>query len=97
MNLEALILDMMLRIRTPEKSACTGVDITAIGILLVLSELNDLRTEMRQDVAALGDELAGLRRHMNEHLTILRCEMLHRLGTLQQTADQLARRDPADR
>ncbi|GAA2210076.1 hypothetical protein GCM10009850_055350 [Nonomuraea monospora] len=97
MNLEALILDLMLRIRTPEKSACTGVDITAIGILLVLSELADLRTEMRQDIAALGDELAGLRRHMDEHLSILYYEMVHRIGALQQTADQLARRDSADR
>lgn len=94
MNQEALILDLMLRIRTLETSARTGVDTTSIGITLVMTELADIRSEMRQDLAALGDELAGLRRHMNEHLTALRCEMLHWPGALQQPGDQLAGREP---
>ncbi|WP_043640835.1 hypothetical protein [Nonomuraea candida] len=49
---------------------------TSVGTALLLTEIIDLRAELRQDLAALGDELAGLRRHMNEHLTAIRSELL---------------------
>lgn len=72
----------MLRIRALETSDRLGAEVTAIGIVLALTELAEIRTEIREDLAALSDELAALRRHMNDHLAALRSEMLHRLGTL---------------
>ncbi|SEH03033.1 hypothetical protein SAMN05444920_13242 [Nonomuraea solani] len=97
MNLEAQILDLMLRIRMLEMTTRMGADITRIGIALMLSELADSRTEMRQDLAALGDELAGLRRHMNDHVAALRAEILHRLGTIQQHENQPTTQHPVHR
>ncbi|MEV4020709.1 hypothetical protein AB0J35_60560 [Nonomuraea angiospora] len=53
-----------------------------ISTAQVLAELTDIRAEMRQDLAALGDELAGLRRHMNDRFATIQSELLHRLGGL---------------
>ncbi|MDX3108811.1 hypothetical protein [Nonomuraea angiospora] len=53
-----------------------------IGIALVLADLADIRAEMRQDLAALGDELAGLRRHMDDRFAAIQSMRLHRLGGL---------------
>ncbi|MEV0614781.1 hypothetical protein AB0I81_15735 [Nonomuraea sp. NPDC050404] len=77
----------MRRIRTLETSTHTGVNLTAISITLVLTELTAIRTETRQDLAALSDELAGLRRHLHEHLTALRAELLHQPSALPQPED----------
>ncbi|MEV0345323.1 hypothetical protein AB0H88_06135 [Nonomuraea sp. NPDC050680] len=40
---------------------------------------------MSQDVAALGDEIAGLRRHTHEQLTSPQSLMLGKLDSLQRT------------
>ncbi|MFI7228257.1 hypothetical protein ACIBO5_33980 [Nonomuraea angiospora] len=53
-----------------------------IGIALVLADLADIRAEMRQDLAALGDELAGLRRHMDDRFAAIQSKRLHKLGGL---------------
>ncbi|MEV4176692.1 hypothetical protein [Nonomuraea sp. NPDC049709] len=50
---------------------------------LLLVDLTDLRAELRQDLDAVGDELAGPRRHMDEHLASIRVELLHRLSVIQ--------------
>ncbi|MEO3875600.1 hypothetical protein ABGB18_43035 [Nonomuraea sp. B12E4] len=83
MNVEAQLLDLIMRLRALETRARTGDDVTTtamIGTALVLAELAGLRAEMRQDLAAFGDELAGLRRHMNDHLSAVRAELPQRLG-----------------
>ncbi|SDL62243.1 hypothetical protein [Nonomuraea jiangxiensis] len=72
MNTEAQIIDLMTRIRALESHTAQ-----------VVADLTDLRAEMRQDVAALNDELAGLRRHMDEHFTSIRSELLHRFRVIQ--------------
>lgn len=99
-NSEALFLELVQRIETLETNTRADVEITAIGITLVLTELADLRaeianqrTEARQDFAALGDELGGLRWHMNDHFTGLHHETLDWLITLQQLIN-LARQEP---
>ncbi|MBF8189660.1 hypothetical protein ITP53_28795 [Nonomuraea sp. K274] len=79
MNIEAQILELMMRVRALEAGARTGDDIT-IGITQVKDDIADIRTEMRQDIAALGDELAGLRQNMNEHFRSIRSEMLRSAG-----------------
>ncbi|MEU6718862.1 hypothetical protein ABZ897_45980 [Nonomuraea sp. NPDC046802] len=51
-----------------------------------MAKLVDIQAEVRQDLAAHGDEIAGLRRHMNDHLTSIRSEILDQLTTLQPKA-----------
>ncbi|MBE1591833.1 hypothetical protein ACFPOI_14900 [Nonomuraea angiospora] len=83
MNIEAQILTLITRIRALEESMQPGDDSSkTISIAQVLAELTDIRAEMRQDLAALGDELAGLRRHMNDRFATIQSELLHRLGGL---------------
>ncbi|MGW6497472.1 hypothetical protein [Nonomuraea angiospora] len=73
---------MLTRIRALEESTQPGDDNSkTISSALVLAELADIRAEMRQDLAALGDELAGLRRHMNDRFATIQSELLHRLGS----------------
>ncbi|MER6945029.1 hypothetical protein ABT294_13485 [Nonomuraea sp. NPDC000554] len=71
MDLEAQILQLLARLRTLKAAQRSRHDITTIttGMTQVKADIADLRTEMRQDLAALGDELAALRRHINEHFT----------------------------
>ncbi|MEU5861717.1 MULTISPECIES: hypothetical protein [unclassified Nonomuraea] len=70
MDLETQILRLLLRLRKLKAGRPTG-DLTATttGITRMQADIADIRTEMRQDFAALGDELAALRRHMNDHFT----------------------------
>ncbi|MFC5831694.1 hypothetical protein [Nonomuraea insulae] len=84
MNVEAQIIELMLRIQEFEPGPLTREDIIVItmGIVLALTNLSEIRAEVRQDLAALSDELAGLRRHMNEHLTSIRSELLLTLSNL---------------
>ncbi|WP_346110036.1 hypothetical protein [Nonomuraea maheshkhaliensis] len=100
MNSEALFLELVQRIETLETNTRADADTTAVGFLLVLTELSGLRaeiangrTETRQDSAALGDELGGLRWHMHDHFTALHRENLHWLITLQQIINQV-RQEP---
>jgi chaperonin cofactor prefoldin len=86
-NIEAQILECMVRLRTLEARVHTSDDATItmmIGTALVLADLADIRAEMRQDHAALGDELDALRRHMNDHFSAIHAE-LHRLGVQRET------------
>ncbi|MFF0869150.1 hypothetical protein ACFYUV_45855 [Nonomuraea sp. NPDC003560] len=70
MDLETRILKLLLRLRKHKAGRPAG-DLTATtaGITRMQADIADIRTEMRQDFAALGDELAALRRHMNDHFT----------------------------
>lgn len=98
-NSEARFLELMQRIGTLETNTRAYADATAIGFLLVLNELAELRaeianqcTEVRQDSAALGDEVGGLRWHMHDHFTALHRENLNWLITLQRLIN-LARQE----
>ncbi|MFC4012674.1 hypothetical protein ACFOY2_35955 [Nonomuraea purpurea] len=84
MNIEAQIRDLMARIQKLESSADTAKAIaTALTIIApVMAKLADIQAEVRQDLAAHGDEIAGLRRHMNDHLTSIRTEMLDQITAL---------------
>ncbi|MFF4622054.1 hypothetical protein [Nonomuraea jabiensis] len=82
MNIEAQILTLIRLLQALDASARPEDDsLTLIGIALVLAQLADIRAEMRQDLAALGDELAGHRRHMNDHFAAIQSE-LYRLAGL---------------
>ncbi|MEV5895910.1 hypothetical protein [Nonomuraea fuscirosea] len=93
MNEEAPILELIRRVETLEMNTRTGMGILAIGTIVVLRELADLRTEVREDVAAVGDELGGLRWHMNELFAALHREMLCWLSTTRQPGNP-ARQEP---
>ncbi len=81
MNIEAQILTFIKCLQALDAGTRPEGDrFTMIGIALVLAELADIRAELRQDLAALGDELAGHRRHTNDHLAAIQSELLHRLG-----------------
>ncbi|GGT26861.1 hypothetical protein GCM10010176_084440 [Nonomuraea spiralis] len=71
MDLETQILRLLLRLRRLKAGERAGGDVTATtaGISQMQADIADIRAEMRQDFAALGDELAALRRHMNDHFT----------------------------
>ncbi|MEV4398398.1 hypothetical protein [Nonomuraea sp. NPDC049607] len=83
MNVEAQILEVLLRVQALETSSRTVDDITVISIVLMMTELAALQDELRQDFAAVVDELTALRRHINDHFNGPRCEFLRRPGTWQ--------------
>ncbi|WP_188194118.1 hypothetical protein [Nonomuraea sp. SYSU D8015] len=84
MDVEAEILDLKLRVRALEASEAGGAPIAATtsGMAAVEAEIADFRTEVRQDLVVLGDELAGFRWHTNERLKSLRAETLDGLTSL---------------
>ncbi|MFI7462900.1 hypothetical protein [Nonomuraea sp. NPDC049646] len=65
MNLEAQILEVMLRVKALERSTRTADDLTMISIVLMMTELAAFQAELKQDYEALVDELAVLRHQMN--------------------------------
>ncbi|MFI7125731.1 hypothetical protein ACIBQ1_08555 [Nonomuraea sp. NPDC050153] len=85
MDVEACLLDLMSRVRALEAGApiSDAIKTTMAGIAQqVKADITEFRAELRQDLAALGDEVAGLRRHLNEHLSTARPEILHQPGSL---------------
>lgn len=74
MNLEAQILEVMLRVKALETSTRTADDITMISIVLMMTELAAFQAELRRDYEALVDEITGLRHHINGH----GCSLLRR-------------------
>ncbi|MFI7419332.1 hypothetical protein [Nonomuraea sp. NPDC049684] len=73
-NLEAQILEVMLRVKALERSTRTADDLTMISIVLMMTELAAFQAELKQDYEALVDELAVLRRQMNSQ----GCSLLRR-------------------
>ncbi|MFC5164223.1 hypothetical protein ACFPOI_36175 [Nonomuraea angiospora] len=70
MDLEAQILELLLHLRTLKAGQCRSNDGTATNMAQLKAEISEVQIEIRQDLAALGgegDEVAALRRHMNEH------------------------------
>ncbi|MFI7105116.1 hypothetical protein ACIBK9_02300 [Nonomuraea sp. NPDC050227] len=66
-NLEAQILEVMLRVKALETSTRTADDLTMISIVLMMTELVTFQAELRQDYEALVDEIARLRHQINGH------------------------------
>lgn len=75
MDLEAEILLLLLQLGVLETPPHPHHDTEAImnGISQVKADLHHLRLEMREDVAVLGDELAGFRLHCREQFARPRC------------------------
>ncbi|MFF4620367.1 hypothetical protein [Nonomuraea jabiensis] len=70
MDLEAQILELLLHLRTLKAGKCRSSDGTATNMAQLKAEISDVQMKIRQDLAALGgegDEIAALRRRMNEH------------------------------
>ncbi|MET7331691.1 hypothetical protein [Nonomuraea sp. NPDC005650] len=85
MDVEACLLDLTSRVRALEVGApiSDAIKTTMAGIAeQVKADITEFRAELRQDLAALGDEVAGLRRHLNEHLSTARSETLPQPGSL---------------
>ncbi|TDD21337.1 hypothetical protein [Nonomuraea diastatica] len=81
MNEEAQILTLITRLRALEASTHAGDgSSTMTDVARVLADIADMRAEMRLDLAALGDELASLRRHMDSCFAVIRSELIPRLG-----------------
>ncbi|MEV4015517.1 hypothetical protein AB0J35_33945 [Nonomuraea angiospora] len=70
MDIEARLLDLMSRVRALEAAAPSGdaSKATTAEAAQIQAVIAEFRNEVRQDLAALGDEMAGLRRHLNEYL-----------------------------
>jgi hypothetical protein len=71
----------------PHLCPCTQAlqaDITATSIAIaeLIADLAAIQTEVSQDLAALVDEIAGLRRHTDEHFAATRSETLRSLDSL---------------
>ncbi|MGW4406712.1 hypothetical protein ACWEJ6_21980 [Nonomuraea sp. NPDC004702] len=75
-NLEAQILEVMLRVKALETSTRTADDLTMISIVLMMTELAAFQAELRQDYEALVDEITGLRHHINAHDVVAQCGLL---------------------
>ena len=56
---------------------------TAIAVAQVRVEIAGIQAGISQDLAAIGDEVAGLRRHADEHLTSAQSLMVRRFDSLQ--------------
>ncbi len=70
MDLEAQILELLLHLRTLKAGQCRSSDGAATDMAQLKAEISNVQMEIRQDLAALGgegDEIAALRRRMNEH------------------------------
>ncbi|MGW5154848.1 hypothetical protein ACWEPN_05125 [Nonomuraea wenchangensis] len=83
MDTEAHLLDLISRVRALEAGVqiSDALIVAMIGIAQVMTDITELRTETRQDFAALVDEVEGLRRHLNEHLGLTRSEIPHQPGS----------------
>ncbi|MET8986975.1 hypothetical protein ABZW49_16140 [Nonomuraea wenchangensis] len=83
MDTEAHLLDLISRVRAFEAGVqiSDALVVTMIGIAQVMTDITELRTETRQDFAALVDEVEGLRRHLNEYLGPTRSEIPHQPGS----------------
>ncbi|WP_433511025.1 hypothetical protein ACQP2T_45280 [Nonomuraea sp. CA-143628] len=64
---------------------------TAVAVERIRVEIASIKAETSQDFAALGDEIAGLRRHTKEQLTSAQRQMLDRLDCLQRTMADVER------
>ncbi|MFI6742121.1 hypothetical protein ACIBI9_55235 [Nonomuraea sp. NPDC050451] len=69
MDLETQILELLVHVRTLKAGQCRSDDGSATSMAQLKAEITNIQTEIRQDLAALGDEMTALRRHMNEHFT----------------------------
>ncbi|MEV1177562.1 hypothetical protein [Nonomuraea sp. NPDC049784] len=63
MNLEAQILELLLHLRTLKAGQCPSHDnaTTATGMAEAKTDIDDIWTEIREDLAVLGGEAAGRR------------------------------------
>ncbi|TDC05511.1 hypothetical protein E1267_19150 [Nonomuraea longispora] len=81
MNEEVRILALITRLRALEASTHAGDgSFTMTDIAQMQADIADMRAEMRHNFAALGDELAALRRHMDSCFAVIRAELIPRLG-----------------
>ena len=56
---------------------------TAIAVAQVRVDIVGIQAAMSQDFAALGDEVAGIRRHTHEHLSSAQSLIVRRFDSLQ--------------
>ncbi|NUW43319.1 hypothetical protein [Nonomuraea rhodomycinica] len=64
MDAEARLRDLTSRVRALEAGALITDMTTTLGIIHVADDVAQLRNEVLQDLAALGDEVTALRRHV---------------------------------
>ncbi|NUW35558.1 hypothetical protein HTZ77_29610 [Nonomuraea sp. SMC257] len=64
MDTEAHLHDLASRVQALEAGALITDVTTTLGIIHVADDVAQLRNEVLQDLAALGDEVAALRRHV---------------------------------
>ncbi|WP_127936739.1 hypothetical protein [Nonomuraea polychroma] len=85
------ILDLKLRVKELESSTGPNGVNTAIGIAVAqaIAQIAYTRAEITQDLAALGDEIAGLRRQVNEQITPTRSDALEQYATLRSDLNHL--------
>ncbi|NUR89064.1 MAG: hypothetical protein HOY71_33695 [Nonomuraea sp.] len=82
MDVEAEILDIKLRIQALEATLSPEGVVMRSDKAEITADIADIRTEVSQNIAALGDELAGLRGQTDEHLEMVRSSIGRRLDLL---------------
>ncbi|MER6004501.1 hypothetical protein ABT120_38500 [Nonomuraea angiospora] len=84
MDIEGRLLDLMSRMRALEAGVPSGGagKATTAEVDQIKADIAEFRIEVRQDLAALGDEMAGLRRHLNEYLSSIQCKVQLQPGSL---------------
>ncbi|MEV1239906.1 hypothetical protein [Nonomuraea sp. NPDC049750] len=69
----------------------TAIASTAVAVARIRVEIASIKAETSQDFAALGDEIAGLRRHTLEQLTSAQEQMVGRLDSLHRRMTDVGR------
>ncbi|WP_113705619.1 hypothetical protein [Nonomuraea lactucae] len=94
MNIEAEILELKLRMEALQALACPGgvLKTTVLAFVAMIAEVRDARSEITQDLAALGIEIEGLRRQTNEHIISAQREMPAWYEALQDDLNELRHR-----
>ncbi|MEW9547869.1 hypothetical protein [Nonomuraea sp. NPDC050783] len=89
MDVQTEILGLKLRVEALEAQMLSGSDraTTASIVIALRTDIAELRADVAEDLAAWGDELAGVRRQLDDSvkafrsdlarvLDLLRCEMI---------------------
>ncbi|MBE1589549.1 hypothetical protein ACFPOI_09235 [Nonomuraea angiospora] len=84
MDVEARLLDLMSRMQALEAGTHTSDarKATTAEVAQIRADIAEFRIEVSQDLAALGDEMAGLRRHLNEYLSSVQSKAKFQPGSL---------------
>lgn len=60
---------------TPAEDLQTDITTTSMNVTEMTTRLRTLQAELSQDISAVNDEIAGMRRQANDHFSKLRAQI----------------------